>query len=89
MPRLAAVLLAVGLSLGAVLGISGCAGGSVTPLAATTPAALTYTVVASAVKSGFRKVRGCLTKDPFSRLAWCYGTMLVIQFIWTLVILSV
>jgi hypothetical protein len=42
------VLLAVGLSLGAVLGISGCAGGSATPPAATTPAAQTYTVVVTA-----------------------------------------
>jgi hypothetical protein len=39
MPRLAVVLLAVGLSLSAVLGISGCSGGS-----ATTPAAQTYTL---------------------------------------------
>ena len=46
MPRLLLVLLAVGLSLGAVLGISGCAGGSMAP-AATTPAQ-TYTVVATA-----------------------------------------
>jgi hypothetical protein len=43
MPRLPVVLLAVALSLGAVQGISGCAGGSVTP-----PAAQTYTVVATA-----------------------------------------
>jgi hypothetical protein len=44
MPRLAAVLLTVGLSLGAVLGISGCSAGSVTP-----PAAQTYTLVATAM----------------------------------------
>jgi hypothetical protein len=47
MPRLPAVLLAVGLSLGAVLGISGCSGGSVTP-ATTTAAAQPYTVVVTA-----------------------------------------
>jgi len=47
MPRLPVVLLAVGLSLGAVLGISGCAGGGVAPVA-TTPAPQTYTVVATA-----------------------------------------
>jgi hypothetical protein len=44
MPRLPAVLLAVGLSLGAVLGMSGCAGGSM----ATKPVAQTYTVVVTA-----------------------------------------
>jgi hypothetical protein len=48
MPCLPMVLLAVALSLGVVLGISGCSGGSVTPPAATTPAAQTYTVVAIA-----------------------------------------
>jgi trimeric autotransporter adhesin len=48
MPRLPAVLLAVGLSLGAVLGISGCSGGSVTPPTTTTPAAQTYTLVVTA-----------------------------------------
>jgi sugar lactone lactonase YvrE len=47
MPRLPAVLLGVGLSLGAVLGISGCSGGSATP-AATTPTAQSYTVQAIA-----------------------------------------
>jgi len=48
MPRLPMALLAVALSLGVVLGISGCSGGSVTPPAATTPEAQTYTVVAIA-----------------------------------------
>jgi hypothetical protein len=48
MPRLPMVLLAVALSLGVVLGISGCSAGSVTPPAATTPASQTYTVVAIA-----------------------------------------
>jgi hypothetical protein len=48
MPRLPVVLLAVALSFGVALGISGCSGGSVTPPAATTPAAQTYTVVAIA-----------------------------------------
>jgi hypothetical protein len=48
MPRLPAVLLAVGLSLGAVLGISGCSGGGVTPPATTTPTAQSYTVVVTA-----------------------------------------
>jgi sugar lactone lactonase YvrE len=47
---LPAVLLAVGLSLGAVLGISGCSSGAATP-AATTPAAQTYTVVVAAMDS--------------------------------------
>jgi hypothetical protein len=42
-PRLPVVLLAVALSFGVALGISGCSGGSVTP-----PAAQTYTVVAIA-----------------------------------------
>lgn len=46
MPRLLAVLLAVGISLGAVLGISGCAGGSTIPTATTTPQS--YTVVVTA-----------------------------------------
>jgi hypothetical protein len=49
MPRLPAVLLAVGLSLGAVLGISGCSGGSVTPPATTIPTAQSYTVVVTAI----------------------------------------
>jgi sugar lactone lactonase YvrE len=52
MPRLPAVLLAVGLTLGAVLGISGCSGGGATPPAATTtPAAQSYTVVVTAMDS--------------------------------------
>jgi hypothetical protein len=47
MPRLPAVLLAVGLSLGAVLGMSGCAG-SMAPQSITKPVAQTYTVVVTA-----------------------------------------
>jgi hypothetical protein len=43
------VLLAMGLSLGAVLGIIGCSSGGATPAAATTPAAQTYTIVVAAV----------------------------------------
>jgi hypothetical protein len=45
MPRLPAVLLAVGLSLGAVLGISGCGGGKPTP---TTAAPQSYTIQVTA-----------------------------------------
>jgi Divergent InlB B-repeat domain len=47
MPRLPLALLVVGLSLGAVLGISGCAGGS-TPPTTTTAAPQTYTVAVTA-----------------------------------------
>lgn len=43
MPRLPVVLLAVGISLGAALGISGCSGGGMTP-----PAAQSYAVVVTA-----------------------------------------
>jgi hypothetical protein len=49
MPRLPAVLLAVGLSLGAVVGISACSGGGVTRPTTTTPAAQNYTVVVTAM----------------------------------------
>ena len=49
MPRLPAVLLAIGLSLGAALGIIGCSGG--TPPATTAPAPQTYTVVVTATDS--------------------------------------
>jgi hypothetical protein len=48
MPRLPALLLAVAVSFGAVLGISGCSGGNATPPPATTPSAQTYTLVVTA-----------------------------------------
>ena len=44
MPRLSMMLAATGLSLGAVLGLSGCAGGSASPQSST-PTAQSYTVV--------------------------------------------
>ena len=48
MSRLSLVLLAMGLSVGAVFGMTGCSGGSVTPPAATTPTVQNYTVVVTA-----------------------------------------
>jgi hypothetical protein len=44
MSLLSLVLLAVGFSVGTVLGMTGCSGGSVTPPASTTPTAQNYTV---------------------------------------------
>jgi hypothetical protein len=48
MSRLSLVLLALGLSIGSILGMTGCSGGSVTPPASTTPTAQNYIVVVTA-----------------------------------------